>query len=334
MTLPYLPRLVCISLATFFLVHLALGTVVSLIARPAVRLGARIRPHLAARCLLVLRLLPAAGAAFIVVAVCLPSYLWLEPEAPTERVGFGCLAVALLGIAMWGISLARGLGAAAGSRRFLRRCQRAGRPARLPGNTADAWMDAWIVDGRAPLLALGGIVRPRLIISRGVVSALPAEQLAAALRHEHAHWTSHDNLKRLCILLTPGILPFAGSSRTLERGWKKFTEWAADDRAVAGSARRSCALAAALVRVARMAADAPQSSHLSPLASTLLGDTDQLSARVDRLLRTAPRGNCPAGPRPILALSAILLMAGSLAVAILQPAALYSVHVALEHLVE
>ena len=75
MTLPYLPRLLCVSLATYFLVHLALGMVVSPMARAAVRLGERVRPHLAARCLLVLRLLPAAGAAFMVVAVCLPSYL-------------------------------------------------------------------------------------------------------------------------------------------------------------------------------------------------------------------------------------------------------------------
>jgi Zn-dependent protease with chaperone function len=323
MILPYLPRLLCISLATFFLVHLALGMAVFPIARPAARLGERIRPHLAARCLLVLRLLPAAGAAFVVVAVCLPSYLWLEPEAPTERVGFGCLAVALLGTAMWGISIARGLRAAAGSRRFLRRCRRTGSPARLPGDPADTWLDAWIVDGAAPLLALGGIVRPRLVISREVVSALPAEQLAAALRHERAHWTARDNLKRLCILLTPGILPFSGSSRTLERGWRKFAEWAADDRAAAGSARRSFALAAALVRVARMTAD--------------VGDTDQLAARVDRLLREAQPSSpseWSAGPRPILALSAILLMAASLAVAILQPAALYSVNAALEHLVE
>jgi Zn-dependent protease with chaperone function len=312
---------VCISLATFFLAHLALGLGVSLIARPAARLGERIRPHLAARCLLVLRLLPAVGAALIVVVVCLPSYLWLEPEAPTERVGFGCLAVALLGIAMWAVSLARGLRAAAGSRRFLRRCQNAGHPARLPG--------VWIVDGAAPLVALGGIVRPRLVISRGVISALSPDELAAALRHERAHWTSRDNLKRLCILLTPGILPFAGSSRTLGRGWRKFAEWAADDRAVDGSARRSFALAAALVRVARMSADAPPSS-----LARLLGDTDQLAARVDRLLRPAPPSQLPAGPRPILALSAILLMAGSLAAAILQPDALYSVHLALEHLVE
>ena len=298
MTLSYLPRLLCVSLATFFLAHLALGLGVSLIARPAARLGERIRPHLAARWLLVLRLLPAAGAALIVVAICLPSYLWLEPEAPTERVGFGCLVVALLGTAMWGISLARGLRAAAGSRRFLQRCQRAGRPARLPGNPTETW----IVDGTAPLLALGGIVRPRLVISRGMVTALSPEQLAAALRHERAHRSAHDNLKRLCIFSMPGILPLAAGTRTLESGWRKFAEWAADDRAVAGSERRSCALAAALVRVARIAADPPQLS----LASSLLGDTDQLAARVDRLLRAAPPGTRIAG-RSTLALGAARL---------------------------
>jgi len=325
MTLPYIPRLLCISLATLFLVHLALGLAVSLIARPAARLGESIRPHLAARFLLALRLLPALGAALIVVVVCLPSYLWLEPEAPTERVGFGCLAAAVLGVAMWVVSLARGLRAAAGARRFLRQCQRVGRPARLPGRRANAGMTAWIVDGAAPLLALGGIVRPRLVVSHGVVDALSPEQLSAALRHERAHWAARDNLKRLCILLAPGILPFEGSSRVLERGWRKFTEWAADDRAVAGSARRSFALAGALVRVARMTSDVSP----APVA-LLLGDTDELAARVDRLLRPAPP---PAGPRPILALSAMVLMAVSLA-AILQPAALYSVHLALERLVE
>jgi Zn-dependent protease with chaperone function len=146
----------------------------------------------------------------------------------------------------------------------------------------------------APLLALAGIVRPRLVISRGVLRALSAEELAAALRHERAHWTARDNLKRLCILLTPGILPFAGSSRTLERGWRKFAEWAADDRAVAGSARRSCALAAALVRVARMTADACWAIPISLRRAWIV------------CCERAPAQRVVPAPRPMLALSAIL----------------------------
>ncbi|HUE23798.1 MAG TPA: M48 family metalloprotease [Bryobacteraceae bacterium] len=316
-------RFLFVSLATYTLVHLALGMIVSLIARPAVHMGERIRPHLAARGLLALRLLPAVGAALSVAVVGVPSYLSNEPEAPTERVGYGCMIVALLGLGMWAVSIARGLRAAASFRSFSQHCGQAGRLAHLPGAPAPSY----IVDSTAPLLALAGIVRPRLAISRGVLRVLTAEELAAALRHERAHRSAHDNLKRLCILSMPGILPLAAGTRTLERGWRKFAEWAADDRAVAGSERRSCALAAALVRVARIAADSPRFS----LASSLLGDTDQLEARVDRLLRAAPPGPRIAG-RSTLALGAALLMSGSLVVAILQPAALYSVHQVLERL--
>jgi Zn-dependent protease with chaperone function len=321
--MPFLARFLFVSLATYSLLHLALGLMVSAIARPAVHLGERIRPRLAAGCLLALRLLPAAGAALIVAVVCVPSYLSNEPEAPTESVGYGCMLVALLGLGMWAVSIARGLRAAVSSRSFTQRCGQAGRLARLPGAPAPSY----IVDSTAPLLALAGIVRPRLAISRGVLRVLTAEELAAALRHERAHRSAHDNLKRLFILLAPGILPLAASTRTLESGWRKFAEWAADDRAVGGSERRSCALAAALVRVARIAADSPQPS----LASSLLGDTDQLAERVDRLLRAAPPGPRIAG-RTTLALGAALLMASSLVVAILQPAALYAVHRVLERL--
>ena len=116
------------------------------------------------------------------------------------------------------------------------------------------------------------------------MNALPAEQLAAALRHEEAHRVSRDNLKRLLLLLTPGLLPGLHGFHAIERGWARFTEWAADDEAVAGDAHLSLYLAAALVRIARMGgAPAP-----SPLATSFLGDSRELSARVDRLLSPAP----------------------------------------------
>jgi len=321
--MPFLARFLFVSLATCFLVHLALGMIVSLIARPAVHMAERIRPHRAACCLLALRLLPAAGAALIVAVVCVPSYLSNEPDAPTETVGYGCMIVALLGLGMWAASITRGLRASASSRSFAQRCGQAGHLARLPGAPAPSY----ILESAAPLLVLAGIVRPRLAISRGVLRVLTAEELAAALRHERAHRSAHDNLKRLCILALPGVLPLAASTRTLENGWRKFAEWAADDCAAGGSERRSCALAAALVHVARIAADAPQLS----LASSLLGDTDQLATRVDRLLRAASPSPRLAG-RSTLALGAALLTAGSLVAVILQPATLYSVHQVLERL--
>src|SRR2546430_1176329 len=96
------------------------------------------------------------------------------------------------------------------------------------------------------LLAPMAIRMAERINPRAILEALSAEQLAAALRHERAHRISRDNLKRLCILSAPDILPFLGGSAELERGWAKFAEWAADHAAADGNPDRSLSLAAAL----------------------------------------------------------------------------------------
>ena len=87
MILPYILRLVCLCFASFFLIYAALSLAAWLVAPSAIRLGESLKPHFAARLLLVLRLSPVAVAAFIVSALCVPSYLWLEPDADAERVG-------------------------------------------------------------------------------------------------------------------------------------------------------------------------------------------------------------------------------------------------------
>jgi beta-lactamase regulating signal transducer with metallopeptidase domain len=162
------------------------------------------------------------------------------------------------------------------------------------------------------------------------VAALSAEQLAAVVRHERAHGISRDNLKRLFMVLAPGMLPFVSGFRTLERAWAKLTEWAADDRASAGKTRRSLSLASALVRVARLgsAMSAP------PLVTSLMADGAELSERVDRLLhpvRPSLRGR---DREPILMATAGLLLTGALAAIIAHPATLHSAHECLEFLIQ
>ncbi len=316
----YILRLLCLSLASFCLIHLAAGLVVSLVSPLAVRFSERITARSAAHFLLILRLFPPVVALILVAGLCVPSYLWLEPAGASEDVGWWCLVAAGLALAVWGISIGRAAKAVLGSFRYIRRCQEVGR---------DEGGDVWVVESSAPVLGLAGIIRQRLVISRGLLTALSSDQLAAALRHERAHGVSRDNLKRLLILLAPDVLPFFRGFKTLERGWAKFAEWSADDRAVAGNSRRSLSLAAALVRVARMS-PAPQNSVL---VASLLADGRDLSARVDRLLRLAtvsPKRGRHVKFLPVVGL--VMLAVGFMA-PVLKPATFHTVHQLLEHLV-
>ena len=323
MIAPYLLRLLCLCLAAFFVIHSVVGVAVAAGGGAAVRAARRMRPRLAGRFLLALRLLPAALGLLVVAGLCVPSYLWLEPETNTEELGAGCLAAAVLSAALWTVSTARGVRAAARSAHHARGYQRLGRRFALGVSR----LPVWIFDTPAPLLALVGVTRSRVVISRPVMKALSAAQLAAALRHEEAHQASRDNLKRLLLLLAPGLLPGFHGFDAIERGWARFTEWAADDDAVVGDARLSLSLAGALVRVARMGGIA----SASPLATSFLGDSREISARVDRLLSPVPA--VPLGPRNSAAVAAGAALTAGCAACMLHPATLESAHRIIEQLI-
>jgi len=302
MTLPYSWRLVCLALASFFLIHSIAAVLIASATPAALRFAGRLRPKQATRWLLALRLAPSAIALLVIAAFCVPSYLWLEPDHTAENVGLICVLASFFTIALLTFSAARATRAIARSRRFLRSA------------------------GRSPIVALTGILHPRIVISPEVIAALSADQLVAALRHEEGHRISRDNLKRLLIQLAPGILPGLGGFGPLERAWLRFTEWAADDFAVAGDSRRSLSLAASLVRVARLGDRQPL-----PCATSLLGDPSDLSARVDRLLHPAPAAENKT-PRRSGFIAAMIVC--TFAIAALLPATLPLVHRLLETLVQ
>ncbi len=326
MILPYLVRLAILSLACFFLVHVALAIAMNLLAPGVMAMAKRSKPSSAASLLLAARLFPSVAALLVVAGICVPSYLWLEPEATVEQVGLGCLAAALLSVVSWGISARRGLRAIALSIRYERYCRQLGQETELDRENTRVC----VIEDAAGLFALAGIFHPRLVISREVLQNLSAVELEAALRHERAHGTSHDNLKRLLLLLAPNILPFSmwGGLASLERGWAQFAEWAADDNAVNGDSRRAVSLAGALVRVASMGA----LTEASPLMTSLVADGRDLEARVNRLLGAALDSANPGRARPRM-LAAIVLVAGFLLVAMSGPATLQTAHRLLEHLI-
>jgi Zn-dependent protease with chaperone function len=328
MILPYLLRLLCLCFASFFVLNAAAGSIVRFSAKSAIRFAESRSPNAAARFLLILRLLPFALATLFVLALCVPSYLWLEPGATAERVGTTCAILGILGAATWSVSIARTIRSLRASMRYSWLCRSVGHESRQPAGPSSVFViePAVVLQEEAPILALSGLLRPRLLISRSVLRALSAEELDAALAHEHAHRTSRDNVKRLLILLAPDMFPFVRSLRLLEHSWSKFAEWAADDQATAGDSSRAVCLAAALVQVARMGS-APRLPFLS---TSLLACDSDLSARVDRLLR-ADAMTLPYASkiRPGMRTAGLLLV-GALAALLLAPSALSSVHELLE----
>ena len=279
MNLPYLLRLFCLSFSFFFLLNAAAGAVLRFFAEPAGNLAATRRSAAAANFIFGLRLLPAAIGILFVFLLCVPSYLRLEPGANPERVGPACIIFGLLGLTTWCLSAVRAMRAVVTSIRHHSRLARDAH--RL--HVGEHCCDLQVIDDDKPLLALSGLVRPRLLISRSLLRSLTPDELAAALSHEGAHRASRDNLKRLLLVLAPDVFPFANALHTLDQHWRKFTEWAADDQAVAGDSSRALCLASALVRVARLGASAP----LPYLSTSLLASDRDLRARVDRLLHRA-----------------------------------------------
>lgn len=283
MNAAYLFRLVCLSLASFFLVNGVTGAVATLFSSAAIRIAETMRPRSAARFLFLLRMLPSVLGLTAVLGLCLPSYLWLEPRIGSERVGFACLLLATLA----GVACSRSLirtGRAIRTSVRLSNEWSGSVPLEKKESQALADQRAVVVQKREALLALSGIFRSRMVISRGVLAVLSKEQLDVAMQHEIAHRNSRDNLKRLFLLLSPEFFPFSNGFAALEKAWARLSEWAADDEAVQGDSQRALSLAAALLRVARIGAR-PQ---LSILHTSLLPEDQDLSARVDRLLCVKP----------------------------------------------
>jgi hypothetical protein len=293
-------------------VHLALGLLLRLFAPEAVRLARRMAPQASPNFLLALRFVPTALALFAATWT-VPTYLWLERVPRPENVGFFCLGAAALGLMCIAVPLVRGLISVARTLHYLRLCRRAGRVLRLPGERKPAL----VIEGQRPFFALVGVFSPRLVISAPVVGALSANELAAALRHERAHYFAKDNLKRLLILLAPAWIPFFGGLECIEKAWTRASERAADHRAGAGDSRRSLSLAAALVRMAQLGVCRVAPAGVMPL----LTQEQDLAERVNTLLGQMEPRQRPGRSRKRWAAAALALCACTSALAA-QPAAL------------
>jgi Zn-dependent protease with chaperone function len=275
-------RFVVIVLAAFAWSGLAASALLPFVVRRLDRYPAAVRATL----LLRLRLLPATvGAASALLATV--SFVLFEPRADDETYGLVLRLLAAAPLVFVLVAGSRVWATVRATRRLTAIVRAQGRPVDLPGLT----VPATAIDAEFPIVAVVGVLRPRLVVAQRVLDQVPADELAAILAHEQAHIDRHDNLARLLFTGLPDLLGLLPLSRRMATSWHEAAEHAADDAALRLGGEGRLLLAQALVRVARLA---PPAAPM-PLPTSALYRGEDLTRRIERL--TTPPVETPA-PRP------------------------------------
>jgi Zn-dependent protease with chaperone function len=285
----YVARGLTLALAWLMACNVASTAVVVAVARRMLARRDRRSPAL----WLALRLGPAIVSLAFVAFVFLPSYWRYEPHSDAgEGFDLTLTVLAAGAAAVIALGVLRATDALWSAWRRARGWRRVSRPLEI----GHASIPAFAVEIEAPIMALVGVLRPRLLVTRGVLDALTADELRAGVAHELGHRRAFDNLKRLAMRAAPDLLFPTSTAAAIEARWASAAEHAADRLACADDSSR-CALASALVKIARLT---PPRTPLAQPISTLV-DGGEIASRVEHLL------SCPA-PDP--AVSRTRLAAG------------------------
>jgi len=247
------------------------------------------------------RLLPGALALLVSFGMALPIFLVYEPADTGESLSMTLLVLALAG----SVLIARGAWRAALAWHATREVRLSWQARGRRVNEFESTLPLFAIDESFPTVAVIGVFQPVLFIAERVLRECPPEEIRAMLRHEAAHVTVRDNLKRFLIRACPDMLRSGGA---LDRAWALAAEEAADAAAVAEQPGSAIELAQALIRVARLAPTAPAPE----LASAFyLGGS--IESRVRHLIGAPPATEAPTRPG-LVALAVAGLCLGALVV--------------------
>jgi hypothetical protein len=271
----FLVRGIAVSFSIGVIVYGFLSLILSLgwpVARPDNR---RYAANFCADVLFWLRLVPAVVSALVVLTLAAPSFLWLEPRSGTEPIGVVPIALSICGLVgvLWGIC-----NAASSLRRALRTVAIWAKAASVISSERSGAGDSVPIlqsSSALPPLTAAGILKPSVWLSQTAESILSQQELGSALRHEMVHVRRKDNLRKLIFRL----IAFPGMER-LESAWREAAELAADDAAVSNRSE-ALDLAAALIKLSRIAQFHPPAELTTALVSSPM---DSVNARVERLI--------------------------------------------------
>jgi BlaR1 peptidase M56 len=257
----------------------------SILLLPAMLLARRMAraaaPGNGANLLLVARLLPLLLTTVITLGLALPAFLEFEPYSTKEGMGLRLSALAFAGMLLLAGMVMRGW-------RMVRATSRAQQAWRK--NASRVYLEGiglpvYLVEHGSALLAVVGIFRAQIFLSREIAENLSPQELRAALEHEIAHVSSLDNLKQMLLKITrpPRWLK---AFHDIDAEWSGASEIAADHSALARGAS-VLDLSSALIKVGRLnrtpAIAHAVASHLIPPACS--SSLEQRVMRLSELLQ-------------------------------------------------
>ena len=313
--------LIGISLVFAYLYAMNVGA--SLVSAAAWELAAKYTRRLSRRgradLLFLLRVMPLAAALVLSLALLVPSFLLFEPHESDEIVSYKLgivVAISLLGVTAAG---GRIFASWWRTRRLTAAWLNEAEAFELPGSG----LPAFRIEHPFPVLAVIGVLRPKIFVASQVLETLSPSELHAALSHEIGHITSRDNLKRMAMRLCRDML-VVPLGQNLDAAWLEAAESAADEFAATDD-RNALDLASALVKISRItprgfAWEMPAGAYLTEPNDT------SLAGRVADLVDLA--GKEPDAVRFTTALiqAAPLLILAVLLLPAFSEKALYSVH--------
>jgi hypothetical protein len=317
---------IALCLAVLFLV-LASSSILLLPAMLLARRMARTAaPGNGANLLFAARLFPLGLAALITFGLALPAFLEFEPYSTKEGMGLRLGGLAFAGMLLLAGMVTRGW-------RMVRATSRAQQAWRK--NSSRVYLEGigvpvYRVEQGSALLAVTGIFRAQIFLSREIAESLSPQELRAGLEHEIAHVSSLDNLKQMLLKITrpPRWLK---AFHNVDAEWSGASEMAADHSALARGAS-ILDLSSALIKVGRLnrppAAAHAVASHLIPRSCS--SSLEQRVVRLSELLQDGAQTTVHTAQPGALILTIFLGVAGYIACI---HALLPTVHEALEFLV-
>jgi Zn-dependent protease with chaperone function len=233
-----------------------------------------------ARVTFALRSYPLIGSLLVILVLLAPAYYLYEPEHTNENVSVTLAALALFSSAGLALALWRGLASWYVTGRLVRRWHASARPVALQG----IGLPVFVIEDKFPVMAVVGILRPRLYVANQILETLTPDELAAAIAHEHGHVRARDNFKRFVMRACRDSLMIFPTGRLLDVAWSESIEEAADEYAAQTHKGMAIELASALIKIARLA---PSGGNAMINASAILPLTQAhagLSRRIDKLL--------------------------------------------------